>query len=297
MRVLVAGGTGRLGSSLVARLLRRSLEVRVLARSPESAHLADEVEVVAGDVRVPHTLVPAVAGVDTIVSAVHGLVGSGGVSPQTVDRDGNRNLVDAAAEAGCDLVLMSLVGASPDHPMELARMKYAAEEYARASGVPTTIVRATAFTELWVDLLRQTAGRGGRPLVFGRGDNPINFVSVEDVAALVEIAVTKPEMRGSILEIGGPENITLDELARATATGPGGPVRPRHISPIALRVMAATLGNLRPQLGRQMRSSLLMDSMDLRFDGSAVHASYPDLPATTVREVLARQSGHLTHDG
>ena len=39
-----------------------------------------------------------------------------------------------------------------DSPMELFRMKHAAEQYAVASGVPTTIVRATAFVELWIDL-------------------------------------------------------------------------------------------------------------------------------------------------
>ena len=63
------------------------------------------------------------------------------------------NLVDAAGAAGADLVLMSTVGAAANSPMELFRMKRAAEEYASASGVPTTVVRATVFAELWVDLL------------------------------------------------------------------------------------------------------------------------------------------------
>ena len=43
-------------------------------------------------------------------------------------------------------------------------------------------MRATAFAELWIDVLGKTAARSGRPVVFGRGDNPINFVSVADVA-------------------------------------------------------------------------------------------------------------------
>ena len=54
----------------------------------------------------------AVAGVEVVVSAVHGFVGPGGVSPATVDRDGNANLTDAAKAAGAGMVLMSIVGAA-----------------------------------------------------------------------------------------------------------------------------------------------------------------------------------------
>jgi hypothetical protein len=45
------------------------------------------------------------------------------VSPASVDRDGNANLIDAAATEGADLVLMSIVSASVDSPMELLRVQ------------------------------------------------------------------------------------------------------------------------------------------------------------------------------
>jgi len=51
------------------------------------------------------------------------------------------------------------------------------------------IVRATSFMELWIDILQETAGRSGRPLIFGRGNNPDQLVSVADVAALIECVV------------------------------------------------------------------------------------------------------------
>src|SRR6185312_1267744 len=107
-----------------------------------------------------------------------------------------------------DMVLMSVVGAAPDSPMELFRMKHAAETALGASGVAATIVRATAFLELWIDLLTKTAGRGNRPLVFGRGRNPINFVSARDVAALADRVIADPATRGHTFEIGGPDNLT-----------------------------------------------------------------------------------------
>jgi uncharacterized protein YbjT (DUF2867 family) len=48
------------------------------------------------------------------------------VSAATVDRQGSVNLIDAAGDAGAEFVLVSVVGAAADSPMELARMKYAA---------------------------------------------------------------------------------------------------------------------------------------------------------------------------
>jgi uncharacterized protein YbjT (DUF2867 family) len=142
-----------------------------------ASHLSGEsVEVVFGDVRDPAATSSAVAGVDIVVSAVHGFAGPGDGSPATVDRDGNLNLTRAAAAAGAEVVLMSVVGAAPDSPFELFRMKYAAEQALVAAGPPATVVRSCAFLELWIELLAATAGRGNRPLVFGRGHNQINFV-------------------------------------------------------------------------------------------------------------------------
>jgi len=75
-------------------------------------------------------------GVDVCVSAMQGLTGEGGANPASVDRDGNRNLVDAAAAAGAEIVMLSVVGASATHPIELHCMKWAADEYLRHSSVP-----------------------------------------------------------------------------------------------------------------------------------------------------------------
>ena len=287
--ILVAGGSGRLGTHLVADLVARGLPVRVLTRDPVRAeHLTKrlQIDVVSGDVRDASSLIPAMAGVTTVVSAVHGFSGTGGVSPASVDRAGNVNLIDAVAGTGASVVLMSVVGASPDSPMELFRMKDAAEQYLQRSGAPWTIVRSTAFLELWLDLLRQTAGRSGRPLVFGRGENPINFVSVRDVAALAAHVVAAPATRGSILEIGGPENLTFNELASRvgrTMSATGGP---RHVPRPALRAMATLAAPFKPELSRMARSALVLDSAPFTFDASAMAEQLPGQRLTTIDEVL-----------
>jgi NADH dehydrogenase len=252
-----------------------------------AARFDGEVEIVIGDARDADSLAPALTGAEVVVSAMHGFAGPGNVSPASVDRDGNAHLIDAARAIGADVVLMSIVGATASSPMELWRMKAAAERHLEISGVRSTVISATAFLELWMDLLEGSARRSGRPIVFGRGDNPINFVSVNDVAWLVERGVIDATTRGSRIEIGGPANLTLNELARAVQTAAGRTSAPRHVPPTVLRLVAETIGRARPEIGRLTRAALAMDRLDLTFDPSAVHRAYPDLPVTHLTDVLA----------
>jgi NADH dehydrogenase len=289
--ILVAGGTGRLGSLLVKRLAARGLAVRVLTRDRKrAAHLAgDRVEVIEGDVRDPGSLPAAMMDVHTVVSAVHGFGDIGHVSPASVDRDGNRHLIDVAAAGHAAVVLMSIVGASAEHPIELFRMKHLAEEHLRASGAPWTIVRATAFAEFWLDLLNKTAGTSGRPVIFGRGTNPINFVSVSDVAALAEQAVVDPSVRGEILEIGGPQNVSFNALAADLQRASGRAGLPRHVPGAMLHLLAAVLGPFQPNHARQMRAAIAMDSHDLTFTPTDLSGRFPQLPVTALADILARR--------
>src|SRR5919112_4118753 len=144
--ILLVGGSGRLGTRVTWLLRARGLPVRVLTREPARAsHLARPgIEIVRGDVRDFATVEAAVEGATAVVSAVQGLTATDGGSPESVDLEGNRNLVRAARAAGVEqIVLMSVVGARADHSMELFRCKHAAEEDLRGGLRDWTIVRAT----------------------------------------------------------------------------------------------------------------------------------------------------------
>ena len=292
--ILVAGGTGRLGRLVVDQLLARGERVRVLTRdrSRMRSFASGRIEVVEGDVRIARDTSAAARGATLVVSAVQGFAGPGNVTPASVDRDGNYNLVEAATAAGAAFVMVSVVGADAASPMELFRMKSLAEARVRSSGLPWTIVRATAFIELWIALLTETAGASQRPLVFGRGENLINFVSVRDVASFVTSVTCDPNARGRTFELGGPENLTLNALARLVARNIGRPGEPRHVPRAALHLMAHTLGRLRPAFGRQVEAALAMDALPLEFDSVAARAQYPTIPSTTAAYLLgAGQTG------
>ena len=283
--ITVVGGTGHLGREVVRRLLAEGNTVRVYAKGAASAtDLADAgAQLVPGDIRDAAAVARAVEGATVAVCAAQGLAGTGKPSPASVDRDGNRHVVDAAAAAGAAVVLVSVVGAGPDHPVELHRMKGAAEAYLRSSGVPWTIVRGTAFVETWSDVLRSSANRAGRVQVFGRGRNPVNFVSVTDMATAVVRAAVDPGLRGQVIEVGGPDQLTLVELAQLVAPG----TEPRHVPRTALRVTRVVARPVQPQLARLAEAALAMDTMDMTFDPGPAHAAYPWLSSTHVEAVLA----------
>jgi NADH dehydrogenase len=286
--ILLAGGTGRLGSAVTNLLAKRGVPVRVLSRglAPHPGMFDTDVEMVRADVRDPASLRKPMEGVDLVVSTVQGFVGPGGVTPQSVDRAGNIHLMEAAERVGADIVMVSVIGASSESPMELMQAKHAAEQRLRSSSSAWTILRPEACAETWTELLEQTAGRSQRPLVFGRGDNPVTWVSVGDVAALVERAVVDATLRGRVLEICGPEPVTLTRLAEMIVAQRGWTGKPRHVPRPLLHVMANTVGRLKPGMGLQARAALAMDELPTT-DDAALRTEFPDLPCTPVSQVVA----------
>lgn len=289
--ILVAGGTGTLGTQVVRRLSDRGLAVRVLTRDPaRAARLPDSVEVLTGDLRDPAAVAAAVRGCATVISAVHGFAGPGKPSPEAIDRDANRALIQAAAAAGVQhLVLVSVLGAASDHPMSLHRAKHAAEQALQASGLAWTIIRPAAYLETWVGIIGAKLAEGGQALVFGPGRNPINFVSADDVAAVVDLAVHDPSLRGQIVEVAGPQNLGFTQLANRLITASGRPSRIRHIPLPMLRAMSLLARPVSPVFARQAQAAVLMNTTDMTVDVSAIRDRLPTIPATTLDKVIRRQ--------
>jgi NADH dehydrogenase len=285
--ILVAGGTGALGRRVVQRLADRGEEqVRVLTRDPLRARrLPGPVQVVTGDLRTD-PLDRLLAGTSTVISAVHGFAGPTRTSPEVVDRDANARLVAAATRAGVThFVLVSVVGAAPEHPMSLHRMKYAAEQHLHGSGLSATTVRATSFLETWMNIIGGKLAGGGPALVLGPGRNPINFVSVEDVADYVCLAAAGDHRIGDHLSVGGPENLGFTDIAdHLLARTPGG-ARTRHVPLTALRAMAVLARPVRPALARQARAAVVMNTTDMTFDATPLRHRFPELRTTALADL------------
>ena len=281
--ILIAGGTGTLGRRLVERLRAQQIEVRVLTRHPERARdLEDKhVELVRGDLRDPIAVDRAMAGIKTVVSAAQGgFAATDGATPQSVDGQGNSNLIAAARSHGIEhFVLVSIIDAAPDHPLELWRMKYQAEQELKASGLGWTIIAAAAFMEWALAQYGDPLLKTGHTGIYGRGEMPINLVSAVDVARLVELAITDKAMRGMRVKIAGPENLTLNQVVQAvqSVTVKTGSVG--HVPLIAMRLMAVLLAPIKPALAREIKAGIFFDTVDRHIEASPSRDAYASAPA------------------
>jgi hypothetical protein len=57
-----------------------------------------------------------------------------------------------------------------------------------------------------------------------------------------------------------------------------------------LRLLAAALGPIQPNRARQMRAAIAMDTIDLRFAPTDLHNRFPELPVTSLADILANRS-------
>ena len=295
--ILVAGGTGTLGTKVVSLLRERGLEVRVLTRDRSRAeHLGTSIEIMEGDVGNVAALRQATDGVQTVISAIQGFARTPNASPASVDRDGNRNLIQAARDKGAEhVVLVSVTDASPDHPMDLMRMKHAAEQELKNSGLDWTIIRPSASMETWCEVLGRPLLEKGKTIVFGRGRNPVNWVSATDVARFADLAVTDPAMRVQMIDVGGPENLTMTEFVRIFQRETGANGKVSHIPRALMHLGSMVIKPMNPAMARQIQAGIIMDTRPQAFDASATRRHYPSIPVTSLAEVVRRDFSQPAH--
>jgi uncharacterized protein YbjT (DUF2867 family) len=243
VKVLVAGATGYLGRHVAPDLKARGHAVRALVRDPDRlGPLRDTVdEVITADATDVHALDGCCDGVDVLVSTV-GLVGRPArLSCWDVDYGANLNLLREAQRARVHkFVYVSVVHAPALEDLALVRAKRAFENELRASGMGHTILYPNGYFSDMEDYLRMA--RRGRAFVFGKGGFreggagkggfSINPIAGEDVAAALADAVSTDERS---IELGGPEVLTHEQIARAAFEALGRRARITHLPPSALK--------------------------------------------------------------
>jgi uncharacterized protein YbjT (DUF2867 family) len=197
MKIVVIGGTGLVGSKLVERLREDGHEP--LAAAPNTG-----VNTITGE-----GLAEALAGAQVVVDVSNApVMDDAGVLD--FFQTSSRNLLDAEATAGvAHHVLLSIVGADRLPDSGYLRAKVAQEEAVKAGTVPYTIVRASQFFEF----IGRIADSNSTGEVIHLAPVFIQPESADDVAAtLADVAASEPV--NGIVELAGPEQFRLDELAR-----------------------------------------------------------------------------------
>jgi uncharacterized protein YbjT (DUF2867 family) len=280
--ILVIGATGQLGGKIARGLLARGKTVRILVR-PGSvvAPLVDLGATVAvGDLRDRASLDAACKGQATVVTTANSARRGGDDNVDSVDLQGTRNLLMAAAAAGVGhFIYTSVLGASPDSPVPFLAAKAANEGFLRTSGMHWRILAPNAFIESWPVMVVGRPAAMGQPVsVVGSGRRRHAFVSEDDVAAFGIAAVDHPAAVDQRLPIGGPQALSwrdvvavYERVLRRPITirfvQPGEPVP--GVPPAVLPLLAA------------------LDTYDTDFDTAPMARTF-GVPLTTLEEIAGR---------
>jgi uncharacterized protein YbjT (DUF2867 family) len=290
--VLVAGASGQLGGTIARRLLADGVPVRALARHREklSALAASGAEVVVADLMDLQAATAACRGVSQVVSTVNNNMGKGATSPLRIDLTAHQNLCAAARNTGVSrLMYVSARGIGPDSTVDLFRLKWHIEDAIRRSQVPYVIPRATAFMDVWVDeLLVGSIRRTGVTTIFGDGTAVSNFVSVKDVAAYVAAIVARPEIVNEVIEVGGPSDISFNDLATLAERHLGAPGKRRHIPVVVMSVLRPIVKPFSEVGARRMSLGRFAATESQPFPGWKIAADRLGVTPETVESYVSR---------
>ncbi len=216
MKILVIGGTGTVGSQVVADLLARNADVRVLTRSEQKAHEVPEgAQAAVGDLAKPETLPAAFQDIDALFLLVP-------IGPQEAEL--GLQGVRAAQDSEVQKIVYMSVGMPPgsEHIPHFAS-KIPIEQAIMNSGLEWTILRPTNFyqNDLWVkDVITE---QGVYPYPIGK--RGINRVDVRDIADAAVTSLLESGHHGRIYELQGPENLSGPRVAEVYSQYLGRDVR------------------------------------------------------------------------
>jgi UDP-glucose 4-epimerase len=253
-RVLVTGGSGFVGRSVVAELHRQGVDVVVADRDPFPG---DGVTLVQGDLRDPAVRDRAVTGELTGIvhlAAITSVLMSAEQPQETYQNnvEMTQGLLELARERGTGPFVLASTNAvvgnvgtstiteqSPLRPLTPYGATKAACEmllsgYAGAYGMTTAALRFTniygpgmAAKDSFVPRLMRAALSGGGVQVYGDGKQARDLVHVEDVATAI-VTAWQRGFSGTAI-IGAATSVTVLDLIEAARQATGRPIPAEHV--------------------------------------------------------------------
>jgi len=273
MDILVVGGTGFIGTHLCRELDERGHEVTALSRSPDGEGLPAGVETAMGDVTSYDSIRDAFEGRDAVVNLVALsplFKPKGGNSKHfEVHRDGTENVVRACEDAGVSrLTHMSAMDADPNGDTAYLRAKGEAENIVKDADLDWCVFRpSVVFGEggEFVSFTKRLKGifAPGLPVypLPGGGKTRFQPIWVGDLVPMLADSLEGDTHVGQVYEIGGPETLTLAEVARLSFEAEGKSITivglPMALAGVGLSVMGKVPGI---PMGADQYRSLKMDN-------------------------------------
>lgn len=239
--VLVAGATGFLGAEICRRLIANNRKVKGLVRATSDpnkvAQLKESgVEIVVGDLKDKSSLENALQGVGTVISTVSSSFSrQEGDSIQTVDDEGQNNLIDAAVAANVSQFVFVSFCAMPDQfPLQAAKRKV--EKHLADCGLKYTILQPSYFMDIWLSPAIGFDYPNAKATIYGEGTKRISWIAVKDVASFAVAVLDNPLSENRVIELGGPEALSPLEVVNIFETALGKKFELQFVPEEALRL-------------------------------------------------------------
>ncbi|PKB65250.1 MAG: hypothetical protein BZY80_00740 [SAR202 cluster bacterium Io17-Chloro-G2] len=266
MLVLVTGATGFLGRQVVRELQERHHTVRCLVHTPGGERIfpgrTTDIypDIYYGNVTDTEALAEAANGVEIVIHLVAIIRQRRRATFESINHLGAANVVAAAKQTGVKhFVHVSANGVTNDPQFRYLHSKWQGEQEVINSGLPYTILRPTLMFGPGDEFLNTLAGLARIfPLmpVVGPGRNRYQPIAVEDAARCVALSVDRQDLKGKTLDIGGPDQLSYNEIVSLVARTLGKrrwrlhvPVWLMHLATIALQSLqprpAVTVDQLR----------------------------------------------------
>jgi uncharacterized protein YbjT (DUF2867 family) len=216
-KILLLGSTGFVGRGVAHRLLDGGHQLKVLVRDPmkAAAFKIRGAQVIVGDVLNVGAVTQAAQGADHVISLV-AVRRNVGQSFLEVNVDGPRIMGQAAKAAGVkSVVFVSAIGAKLDPNYKYLTSRWMGEQELAKTGVPGTILRFSFVLAEEGGVLNdfeRVANFGPFLIIPGSGQSQLQPILREDAARCVLEAMDKPDLLGKIVELGGPELITYEQM-------------------------------------------------------------------------------------
>lgn len=252
--ILITGGTGFIGRHLVARLMAEGYPVRCLLSAGRAEHLPwdNPPEVIVGDILNEEVLFKAVTGVHVIFHLENAQWWGRPRDLERIELGGTRSLITAARAARVGrLITLSHLGAAPSAAYPVLRVKGQVEEAIKTSGLAYTIIRSgVVFGEEDAFVNHIAMQLSTNPFLYlmpGRGEVVLHPIYIDDLVDALVGSLKSLSVVDTVLEIGGPEYITLEDLIRTVMRVSGQPRLVIGVPPYLLRWTTAITSRLLPR--------------------------------------------------
>jgi len=221
--IFIAGSTGFVGGHLIDALLKNGYKLRCLARSENAGKSLREkgIEVVSGDITIPETIAGALDGVDFVIHLVGIIEEKGSSTFKSVHVEGTRNLIAEAKKAGVKhFFYQSALGADKTSWSGYQRTKAEAEEIVASSGISFTIFRPSLIIGKWDGFTKRLKGLIKISPVIpipGAGESKLQPIYINDWTSCMLKALASPASFKGIFELGGPQQLTYNEIVKTLA--------------------------------------------------------------------------------